>query len=247
MKLLAIGNSFSEDAFRWLHDLADAAGEELYTLTPYIGGCTLEMHVDKLRSGVKDYLPITNGITNQSAKSSLSDALRSADWDFVAIQQASRQSAQPETYEPYLGELVAAVRECSPKAKLLFLQAWEYEYCLRGDANFRFFEESCDLMYGAIRATVPYFAGRYGLDIIPAGDAVRRAKRLPEFDSEHGGISLYRDSYHVGLTYGRYLLACVCFKKLYGRSPVGIDFAPEGAEKSLCELLARVADEVVAM
>ncbi len=44
MKILAIGNSFSQDATRYLQDIAASAGEELFVRNLYIGGCSLEMH-----------------------------------------------------------------------------------------------------------------------------------------------------------------------------------------------------------
>ena len=44
MKLLSIGNSFSVDAHRWLHDIAAAHGEEIYNVNLYIAGCSLKRH-----------------------------------------------------------------------------------------------------------------------------------------------------------------------------------------------------------
>ena len=42
MKLLSIGNSFSQDAHNKLHALAKANGVTLETVNLYIGGCSLE-------------------------------------------------------------------------------------------------------------------------------------------------------------------------------------------------------------
>ena len=44
MKLLSIGNSFSQDAQRYLHRIAAAAGESLKCVNLYIGGCSLRTH-----------------------------------------------------------------------------------------------------------------------------------------------------------------------------------------------------------
>ncbi|MGN1128615.1 MAG: DUF4886 domain-containing protein, partial [Candidatus Flemingiibacterium sp.] len=44
LKVLSIGNSFSQDAQRWLHDIAAADGVELLAKNLYIGGCSLERH-----------------------------------------------------------------------------------------------------------------------------------------------------------------------------------------------------------
>ena len=44
LNLLAIGNSFSEDATRYLHDVARADGESIHAVNLYIGSCSLERH-----------------------------------------------------------------------------------------------------------------------------------------------------------------------------------------------------------
>ena len=44
MNILSIGNSFSQDAQRYLHQIATAGGEELNVFNLYIGGSTLSMH-----------------------------------------------------------------------------------------------------------------------------------------------------------------------------------------------------------
>ena len=48
MKILAIGNSFSQDATRYLQDIAASAGENLFVRNLYIGGCSLEMHAKNI-------------------------------------------------------------------------------------------------------------------------------------------------------------------------------------------------------
>ena len=44
MKILSIGNSFSQDAQRYLHRLALKEGVQLKTVNLYIGGCPLRTH-----------------------------------------------------------------------------------------------------------------------------------------------------------------------------------------------------------
>lgn len=44
MKVLSIGNSFSQDAHKWLHQLAYQCGYEMDTVNLFIGGCSLETH-----------------------------------------------------------------------------------------------------------------------------------------------------------------------------------------------------------
>ena len=44
MKILSIGNSFSQDAQRYLHRLAKNEGVDMKTVNLYIGGCPLRSH-----------------------------------------------------------------------------------------------------------------------------------------------------------------------------------------------------------
>ncbi len=44
IKILCIGNSFSEDAMKYLHAIAKCGGMEVKTVNLYIGGCPLIKH-----------------------------------------------------------------------------------------------------------------------------------------------------------------------------------------------------------
>ena len=50
MDILAIGNSFSTDATRYLYGIARAAGDNLQVTNLYIGGCSLEQHYRNMLS-----------------------------------------------------------------------------------------------------------------------------------------------------------------------------------------------------
>ena len=61
MNVLSIGNSFSEDATRYLHEIARADGERVNTANLYIGGCSLETHYKNMTSGDRAYKLQYNG------------------------------------------------------------------------------------------------------------------------------------------------------------------------------------------
>ena len=56
MKVLSIGNSFSEDAHRWLHDISLCGETEIDTTNLLIGGCTLETHLDCVKNKKVSYI-----------------------------------------------------------------------------------------------------------------------------------------------------------------------------------------------
>ena len=44
VRILAIGNSFSQDATHYLHQIAASDNVEMKVVNLYIGGCSLEQH-----------------------------------------------------------------------------------------------------------------------------------------------------------------------------------------------------------
>ena len=108
IKILAIGNSFSQDAHRWLHTMAEYDGAQLETVNLYIGGCSLQMHWDNLRENLPAYDLERNGGPAEG-KISIADALRMEKWDVVTLQQASPDCGFYESYQPYLRDLTATL------------------------------------------------------------------------------------------------------------------------------------------
>ena len=97
MNILCIGNSFSQDATRYLHQISN---EELYVRNLYIGGCSLETHYHNILEDKADYEYQKNGRLMRMI--SIKEALSKKKWDYVSVQQVSHYSGMAETYEPYL-------------------------------------------------------------------------------------------------------------------------------------------------
>lgn len=225
LKILSIGNSFSQDAQRYLTRFAKAAGVDIMTRNLEIGGCSLERHWNNFKNDTPDYSYEKDGVWFEDGWT-LSRGLAEEDWDIITVQQVSQLAGKPESFEPYLSSLVTAIRAMCPDARLYFQQTWEYEIgCSHG--GFPEYGCDCDVMFERVRKTCRAAAKENDLVIIPSGDAVHAAKQLSEFDPAQGGQSLYRDGFHMGYVYGRYLLACVWFKTLLGRTPVGNNFMPD--------------------
>lgn len=243
MKLLSIGNSFSQDAQGWLHDIAAADGVELMTRNLYIGGCTLETHFKNLEADSPAYSYEKNGCTQNAPISSISSALLDEPWDAVTFQQQSGRAGRYDTYIPYLPKLIEAVTLHCSGAELWFHETWEYERASI-HPDFGFYENDPNIMYGMIYATAHGIADRYGLGLLSSGEAVHAVKKLPEFDIDRGGRSIYRDAFHLDLIYGRMLIGYVWYKQLCKRSPIGNKFVPNGADPVLLGELQRLADRI---
>ena len=216
MKILAIGNSFSSDATRYLHKIARAAGEKLTVVNLYIGGCTLERHFRNMLSEEQAYELQING-ESSGFKVSLKEALLNRPWDVITFQQASHDSTRYETYQPYLSELSAYVKRMCPGAQQIIHQTWAYE---DGSAKLegRDYMTSTDML-GDIKEAYEHAAVAIDADdLIPSGE-------LFGLLLDSGIERLHRDTYHAGYGVGRYALALLWYAVLTGNSIEDDDFA----------------------
>lgn len=214
MNILSIGNSFSQDAHKWLHKLAVANGLEVDTVNLYIGGCSLEQHWQNAVQNAAEYdLEINGG--SAVGKTSITQALAMDTFDAVTLQQASHVSGMFESYTPYITELAELIREKQPSARLWFHQTWTYEkstphasfsnYYHQIFANYNFDQEE---MFRRIERCSERAAKLIGADLIRVGTVIQKLRRsVPAFDYEAGGLSLSRDGYHLSWDYGRYAAA----------------------------------------
>ena len=210
MHILAIGNSFSQDATRYLHGIARKAGEKLTVVNLYIGGCSLERHYRNMLSGERVYELQVNG-QRSGFSVSLQEALLNRSWDVITLQQASPSSPKYSTYQPYLQELSAYVRRLCPKAKQVIHQTWAYEKdseklnTLMGYSDPA--QMTADIMAAYEQAATDIGAAA----VIPSGELF--AKML-----ENGIETVHRDTFHARLGVGRYALGLLWFGMLTGKS-----------------------------
>lgn len=214
MKILSIGNSFSQDAQRYLHRLAKHQGVDMKTVNLYIGGCPLRSHYLNILDDTVAYEFQFNGQPT-GLKVSIRQVLRSDSWDYVTIQQASHDSARFATYEPYLETIVSYVKKYCPTAKILVHQTWAYENGSQKLMNQGFATD--EEMFAQVEKAYEKAREMISADgLIPAGKAMLTLSKA--------GLPVHRDTYHANFGYGRYLLALVWFKYLTGRDISTNDF-----------------------
>lgn len=241
MKILAIGNSFSEDATRYLEPIARSAGAELFVRNLYVGGCSLAMHAENIKTGEAAYLYETDGVGEERV--SIADALAREEWDVVTVQQVSAFSGMVDSYDPHLSELLCFIWEKRPGVKIILHRTWSYEWNST-HSRFPLYGSDSDKMFAAITQATKQIADRYSLPILPCGDALQKAKAHPAFDIRVGGLSLHRDGHHLSMDYGRYLAGLVWFKFFTGIDLSAVTFAPEGCKPELLSPLIEIANAV---
>lgn len=223
MKVLSIGNSFSEDAHRWLHSISEVGKTKIDAVNLMIGGCTLERHYNNIKENKPDYDVFCNGL-EFIKKSSANEVLAEDKYDVVTIQQSSGLSGVPASYIPYLTEIVNYVKEKQPDAKIFFYKTWCYEYDFTSK-RFEVYARSQEEMFRRISDCADMVKKLAEIDILPVGDFIRYLRvNTKEFDYRNGGASLCRDGYHLSLNYGRFAAAAVWYKEFTGEKIDGDAF-----------------------
>ena len=213
LRILAIGNSFSQDAVeQYLWDLFDAAGQEAIIGNMYIGGCSLDTHWENAQGdkAAYAYRKITDNTgKKESPNQKLSEVLASEPWDYVSLQQASGQSGIYSTYT-HLQDLIGYVKEhatLNPDMKIVFHQTWAYQNG-SDHAEFPKYDSDQMTMYGDIMSAVQQ-AVASNPDIafvIPSGTAVQNGR------TSFIGDNFCRDGYHLEVNYGRFTASCTWYE-----------------------------------
>lgn len=242
-RILAIGNSFSEDATTYLHDIAQCGHIETTVVNLYIGGCSLYKHWQNATGDRADYQYQLNGSATDRMVS-IREALQEGDWDVITLQQASHDSGLEETYDPYLEQLSGYVRQYAPGAKQIIHQTWAYETDSTHPA-FEKYGKSQKQMYEALRAAYQKAAERIGVALIPCGDVIQALRGHREFDYPHGGQSLCRDGFHMHLIYGRYATAATWFESILKGDITENPFLPPSPDSPVNARLIQVIAQTV--
>lgn len=203
MKILSIGNSFSQDAQRYLYRLAKANGKEIHNVNLYIGGCSLERHSENIDGDIAAYSYEIHGEPGERLIS-IKEALLSDEWDYVTLQEVSFRSFRVEGFKLYIEKLADYVRKYSKNAKIVLHKTWSYPDFELKRTPFHRTED----MYSRIERVYKWAAEKIGADgIIPSGETLERMMKC--------GYKVHRDT-HASFIHGRYALALTWFEYFFG-------------------------------
>ena len=226
--LLAFGNSYSQDAFTLLPEVAKAAGVDIYAVNMYTGGCPLKKHVEYMKGNGAykkrvEYKPDGTSVSTDDV--SFIDGLNTPGyaWDYISLQSRSVECYDFNNFEPYVKELADFVREKSPESEVILHQTW----ALSTDASTTK-DQTKDLVSGMQKKEIRPFLfktlktnymkaseliGNRGR-MVPVGEAINYAIERLRFPEEY----MYRDTTcHLTLDYGRTLAALCWYEYITGR------------------------------
>jgi len=176
VRVLTIGNSFSQNATKYLGDLAKASGDTLVLRGANVGGASMELHWSKAEAFEKapsDKAGLYSG-------KGLRELLASEPWDFVTIQQASIKSHDIANYRPFAAQLARYVKQHAPNAQLVIHQTWEYRI---DDPRFTKPSDKAgepktqEEMHRGLTDAYTTIAAELGAGRLPVGDAFHLADR----------------------------------------------------------------------
>lgn len=255
LKILAIGNSFTDDGMTYLPGLIAHAGLSYVKIAKIVvGGASLQYHYNHALQydNVYNYYTSEGGRSfSKKGKKSFSDALSDDQWDIVVMQQVSQYSGLYYTYQPYLDSLIVFVRRQLPHSVIAWQMTWAYgsESTHSGFSNYN---QNQTTMYNAICTSVDEAVKESNLDVvIPSGMAIQKLRAT---SVNNPPLDLTRDGYHLDYGAGRYVAGCTWFESLiapvyytcvigntlrtkYGRVPVDNDVA------TICQQAAHEAVE----
>lgn len=197
LRVLAIGNSFTDNATTYLAQVASSEGRNILIGRAIMRGSSFERHVGAIQAFEADpgdpagspYSSYFTPSRKGPGKYSLQGLLTAEKWDVVTIQQVSNLSYKAESFEPFVGTLIGYIRRFAPQAEILIHQTWAYREDYPGFGLDGLTQEK---MYEGLVSAYGDLAAKYDLGIIPVGSAFQIARqserwrfRFPDADFDY--------------------------------------------------------------
>jgi len=216
IKILSIGNSFSQDSAQWLYDIAASAGVDVVVGNLYISGCSLQTHWKNAQNNLPyyNYDKWTSSTVVSKKSQTMEQVILDEDWDYVSLQQVSGDSGLYYTFQPYLNNLADYVKlkATNQNVKLALNMTWSYA---TNSTHYSFENYNKDqlFMYYKIMDTYKKASFDSKIDIIiPCGTAIQNGRTNDHLNLI--GNELTNDGYHLNLGTGRYIAGLTFFQTL---------------------------------
>ena len=260
LRILAVGNSFSDDGTEYLPPLLEGAGiHNVIVGRLYIGGCSLERHCREYEENTGDYVyykSTDNHWITVNNKATFLEGVKDEPWDIITIQEVSNNSGTYETHQKWAPKLISILRKeaLNPRASIVWHMTWAYA-SNSDHVAFKFYNNDQMTMYNAIRDCVSRASVDFNIPVvIPSGLAIQiaRGTRLNNENQVRPDNKVYqltRDGYHLTRQHGRYIAACTWFETLIrptlGKSVKGnpylmvdTEFKIDKKDAKLCQKIA---------
>ena len=245
LKVLDIGNSYTQDAQTYLPQIIKASGidDDFSLYRAFRPSASFKTWVDCWNDSDNEYYSIDfcagTSLGGISGSGSASDgalfrkALQSVKWDIILIHQVSTYSNDYSLWEGdgaggYLQELIRIIRVTNPQATIGYLMTHSYRGSYWANS-----ESSSYLRWRNIADATRQLKLEYDIDfIIPYGTAVQNLRASSLNDT----YEFSEDGTHMGAGLGDYVAGCCYFESLlaprYGVSIWGNTFRLTNLDES---------------
>lgn len=241
IKILSIGNSFSQDTVFYLYDIAKSAGINLVVGNAYNSGCSLERHWNYAKNNDKayTYYKWTSYDMTTQEDQTMKNIILDEQWDYITIQQSSGESGIYSTFQPYLNKLITYVKGLStnPNVKLALNMTWAYSTKSINE-NFIYYNYNQNTMFNAITNAYKQALNETGITlIIPSGTAIQNARTNKYLKAV--GNDLTSDGYHLNTGIGRYIAGLAMFETIIHEEGIkrdifeDVNFIPDTNDSTL--------------
>lgn len=218
IRVLAIGNSFNQDAMAYLPPILQeiCPGAEITIGICYTGSATLTQHVDWFGSNTpyavySEWTPGATSWARHSDKITLAAALERRDWDIITIQSNSDMVLNDSMIN---SEVVAPARELmrllQTNARTPFSLLW-WQWMSRPTGDYT----ALDMFNKIVYATNKVMEKVGVRDYIPVGAAIQSARTHPVLGKlGGGGDMLHTDARHMNAGIPALLAAYVAALKI---------------------------------
>ena len=235
LRVLDIGNSFTDDSTAYLPGFVTSAGLDVSDMCLYRcirGGGSFKSFYDSWHNqdtsgGTTDptchysvgklFGGLTQSISGTTNLEKMHSCFEDCKWDLIIIHQVSTYSNQfnlwnGNTDAGYLTELIRLVRLYQPQATIGFLMPHaSYQQSLNGDTA---------SLFRGIAESVQKMRSAYGIDfIIPVASAIENLRTSQTFKTMYPNVQkgYSRDGHHLGYGLARYVANAVCFQSILGK------------------------------
>ena len=246
LKILSIGNSFSEDTMAYLTEIALSLGYDTVKMANlYVGGCSLNQHFYHAENDIATYrysVNTGNGWSHTPDRT-IRKAVEEEEWDWISIQHGTHDKSRYTSAESYekLPALIETVQDWAWQGvKIAFNMAWVGESYYKHHEIVSYGGDVEVMFQKLLETTQAAVLPVKDLDrVSPTGTAIQNA-RTTELNGR-----LSRDGYHLSLDIGRYIAGLTFLKALTGAAIDGVAWRPEGVDAHARQLAIKAANAAV--
>ena len=231
LKILFVGNSFAMDTMEHAANVAHSLGiSNIKFGTLFVGGCSIDMHYNHATQDLAVYTYHVNEGDGWSStpEYKISDAVKSDDWDWIAIQHGTSGTSRYTSRECYekLTPLVDYLKELAPShTKFAFNLTWLGESTYQHHEILSYGGNMALMREKLVEVTKEMVFNNPKIDLlVPTGTAIENART-----SKIGLLT--RDCYHLSMDKGRFIAALTFISTVAGIDASKIEWTPDNVDE----------------